>query len=125
MTNKIAILSDLVFFFLAITMSINVVSAQTLTGVNPTNHIESPPLTQIHGGQVDLVHGPTILHRNPTPLPNHEAQPMDTAVQTTTNTFISGTTGANFDGINVYSGGYIPSDSNIAVGPNHIVETVN
>jgi hypothetical protein len=125
MTNKIAILSDLVFFFLAITMSINVVSAQTLTVVSPTNHIESPPLTQIHGGQVDLVHGPTILHRRPTPLPDHEAQPMDTAVQTTTNTFFSGTTGENFDGINVYSGGYIPSDSNIAVGPNHIVETVN
>jgi hypothetical protein len=100
-------------------------SGQTLTVVKPTNHIESPPLTQIHGGHVDLVHGPTILHRNPTPLPHHGAQPMDTAVQTTTTTFINGTTGANFDGINVYSGGYIPSDSNIAVGPNHIVETVN
>src|SRR5205823_5081142 len=33
--------------------------------------------------------------------------------------------GINFDGINAYSGGYVPSDNNITVGPNHVVETVN
>jgi len=36
---------------------------------------------------------------------------------------VSATQGVVFDGIG--SPGYVPSDSNLAVGPNHIVETVN
>ncbi len=108
--------------FLAFTAG---VTAQTLTVVQPSKHVVSPPLTQIHGGQPDLVHGPTIFHRPATPLPSQGSQPIDTAIQTTTSSSVSATAGANFDGMSVYEGGYIPSDSNIAVGPDHIVETVN
>jgi len=125
MSKKITTMANLVLLFLALTMSVNIVSAQTLTVVKPSNHIVSPPLTQIHGGQTDAVHGPTVFHRPAMPLPSHATQPLDTALQTTTSTSINATPGANFDGMSIYDGGYIPSDSNIAVGPNHIVETVN
>src|SRR5512147_2489819 len=113
-------------FWLAMLINETVGFAQTLTVVKPSNHIVSPPLTQIHGGQVDIVHGPTIFHRRPTSLRSSGgSQPLDTAIQTTTSSSVSATIGANFDGMSVFDGGYIPSDSNIAVGPNHIVETVN
>ncbi len=121
MRKLVPFVSFIVFFAL---FSVEI-AAQTLTVVKPTDHIVSPPLTQIHGGQVDLVNGPTVIHRPPTPLPSRPGQPIDTAIQTSTSSSTSATTGTNFDGINVYSGGYIPSDSNIAVGPNHIMETVN
>lgn len=125
MKKIIPLLSWFALFCLGFFLTEVLVSAQTLTVVKPSNHIVSPPLTQIHGGQIDLVNGPTIFHRPPTPLPSHSGQPIDTAIQTTTSSSISAVTGTNFDGINVYSGGYIPSDSNIAVGPNYIMETVN
>ncbi|MGE5220678.1 MAG: hypothetical protein ACM3SP_27025 [Chloroflexota bacterium] len=125
MMKQITAMTNLVFLLLAMTMTVNIASAQTLTVVKPSNHIVSPPLTQIHGGQTDAVHGPTVFHRPATPLPGHGAQPLDTALQTTTSTSLSASPGTNFDGMSVYDGGYIPSDSNIAVGPNHIVETVN
>jgi hypothetical protein len=100
------------------------VSAQTLNVVRPTNHIESPPLTQIHGGQADLVHGPTVIHHPRFLLPGGGTQ-EDTAIQAGTSTSVGAATGTSFNGINVYSAGYIPSDANIAVGPNHIVQSVN
>jgi hypothetical protein len=113
-------------FWLALLVNDAVSLAQNLTVVKPSNHIVSPPLTEIHGGQVDTVHGPTIIHRRPTPLQSSGgSQPLDTAIQTTTSSSVSATIGANFDGMSIYDGGYIPSDSNIAVGPNHVVETVN
>ncbi len=127
MGKQNASLALFVAFLLSLSLLGSQAFAQTLTVIRPSRHVVSPPLTQIHGGQVDLVNGPTVIHHPPVPLPISGPQPLDTAIQTTTSSSIStsGTAGTNFDGINVYSGGYIPSDSNIAVGPNHIMETVN
>jgi hypothetical protein len=47
----------------------------------------------------------------------------DPVLQTETGPMVSATPGVDFDGIP--ANGFAPSDSNIAVGPNHIVETVN
>jgi hypothetical protein len=47
----------------------------------------------------------------------------DPVLQKETMPEVSATPGINFDGIS--SPGYAPSDSNMAIGPNHIVETVN
>ncbi len=97
--------------------------AQTLIVVQPTNHIVSPRLTDIHGGSADLTHGPTVIHHPPSPQGGGNGP--DTALQTQGAPLVNATTGTNFDGINIYSAGYIPPDTNIAVGPNHIMETVN
>ena len=63
----------------------------------------------------------------PSPLRNKagagSAQAEDTAVQREVLPAVAATQGIRFDGIT--SPGYAPSDSNMAVGPNHIVETVN
>jgi hypothetical protein len=48
---------------------------------------------------------------------------LDSALQTEVLPEFSGTTGINFDGITM--NGWVPSDSNLAVGPNQIVEIVN
>ncbi len=125
MEKRNASLASFVGFFLFLSLFGNQVFAQTLTVIRPNRHVVSPPLTQIHGGQVDLVNGPTVIHHPPVPGPSSGPLPLDTAIQTTTTSSISGTAGTNFDGINIYSAGYIPSDSNIAVGPKHIMETVN
>jgi hypothetical protein len=119
-----------------------VAPAQTLTVVEPTNHIVSPPLSQIRGGTAP-VNGPTEIPNHPLPLqasymggdyrpgssgggPSATGSPQsDGVVQATAGPLIGATGSVNFDGMSVYDGGYIPSDSNIAVGPNHIVETVN
>jgi hypothetical protein len=108
-------------------------SAQTLTVVEPMSHAESPRLTDIRGGTAP-VSGPTeIPHHLLPPKANYqnggssgETEPViDSTVQTSFGPLVNTTAGASFDGMNVYEGGYIPSDNNIAVGPNHIVETVN
>ena len=108
-------------------------SAQTLTVVEPSSHTESAPLSSIRGGTAP-VNGPTEIPHHPLPLQANyknggrstedDAAP-DALLQSTPGPLINATAGANFDGMNVNQGGYIPSDNNIAVGPNHIVETVN
>ncbi len=60
------------------------------------------------------------LRTNATPGPVGQKDP---ALQTLELPQFSGSKGIDFDGI--ASNGYAPSDSNMAVGPNHIVETVN
>src|SRR5208337_4061518 len=50
-------------------------------------------------------------------------QQEDPVLQKEAGPLVSATPGVDFDGIP--SPGYVPSDSNLAVGPNHIVETVN
>lgn len=62
----------------------------------------------------------------PRPNPNKEAgpwMPEDPARQKETLPQVGATLGADFDGIAAQ--GFAPSDSNMAIGPNHIVETVN
>jgi len=62
----------------------------------------------------------------PSPLRSHAGfapWQEDPVLQTETGPMISATPGVDFDGIP--ANGFAPSDSNLAVGPNHIVETVN
>ena len=120
---------------------LNVASAQTLTVVEPSNFKVSPRLSDIRGGSAP-VNGPTEIPHHPlppqanyrngggagdgeSPADSGSSTGPDTALQTTFGPLVNATAGAIFDGLSVYQGGYIPSDSNIAVGKNHIVETVN
>ena len=97
--------------------------AQTLTVTYPTHQSVSPRMSQLKGAP--MVTGPTVIHRPVVPnLAPNQARP-DGAQQTSTGTALSVTAGSGFDGMSVYNGGYIPSDNNIAVGPNHVVEVVN
>jgi hypothetical protein len=64
----------------------------------------------------------------PLPLRSHHgaeaaATATDPAVQTDVRPFVSAAKGVDFDGIG--SQGFSPSDVNLAIGPNHIVQTVN
>ena len=90
-------------------------SAQTLTVVQPTNHIESPPLSSIRGGTA-AVNGPTEIPHHPLPLQANYRNSgsgggggtgPDAALQTTLGPLINATAGTHFDGMSVYDGGYI------------------
>jgi Abnormal spindle-like microcephaly-assoc'd, ASPM-SPD-2-Hydin len=62
----------------------------------------------------------------PRPVPHAAAAPglpEDPVLQKEGGPFVSATPGVDFDGVPAQN--YAPSDSNMAVGPNHIVETVN
>ena len=48
---------------------------------------------------------------------------FDPVVQASTGPLVNATTGANFDGVG--ANGSAPPDTNMAVGPNHIVQWVN
>ncbi len=63
---------------------------------------------------------PGPLRTNATPVPGLQEDPV---LQKEVRPLVSASQGIDFDGIP--SPGYVPSDSNLAVGPNHIVETVN
>ncbi len=56
-------------------------------------------------------------------IPAADWRQEDPVLQKETRPLVSATPGVDFDAIP--SPGYVPSDSNLAVGPNHIVETVN
>ena len=100
------------------------VSAQTLTVTYPAAHAVSPRMSDLYGSPIAT--GPTVIHHPAVPAQGggNPNQP-DGALQTSIGPLISANGGVNFDGMSVYNGGYIPSDNNIAVGPNHIVEVVN
>lgn len=98
--------------------------AQTFSVSYPTHSQLSPRMSELHGSP--MVTGPTVIHR---PLKPHSGAGNvgipDGALQTSSGSLVSSTVGVSFDGMSVYNGGYIPSDNNIAVGPNHVVEVVN
>lgn len=98
-------------------------SAQTLTVTYPTHVATSPRISQLHGSP--FVSGPTVIHHPPVPAQGRPRPGPDGALQLTPGSAISVTAGTSFEGMNVFDGGYIPPDNNIAVGPNHIVEVVN
>jgi hypothetical protein len=103
-------------------------SAQTLTVVRPSTHAESRELRDIDRGS-STVNGPTQLHVHHGQLPEEPEIPSltldqsDPLLQIGPGPLIAAASGANFDGVG--ASGYVPSDNNIAVGPNHIVETAN
>jgi hypothetical protein len=100
------------------------VSAQTLTVTYPDGNAVSPRISDLHGSPVPT--GPTVIHHPVVPAQGggNPNQP-DGALQTSIGPLINATGGLSFNGMSVNDGGYIPSDNNIAVGPNHIVEVVN
>jgi len=63
----------------------------------------------------------------PIPMSSHRtalgAAQADPVAQTEVLPFVSAAKGVNFDGIG--SQGFAPSDVNLAIGPNHVVQTVN
>ncbi len=97
------------------------VMAQTPTVTYPSASTVTLPLGQLPDGPKPQGN-PEHAHRA---VPSHAGKGggQDTAVQTTAGPLISAVGGANFDGPG--ANGYAPSDSNIAVGPNHIFAAVN
>jgi hypothetical protein len=104
--------------------------AQTLTVIKPANHVQSPPLSSLNGGTAP-VNGPTRFPNHPLSLQVNRANSgttvsgADPALQTSRGPAMNVTAGTDFEGMRMQNGGYVPSDNSIAVGPNHIVETVN
>jgi hypothetical protein len=69
--------------------------------------------------------GKEALRPKPSPLASRAAaaEAADSVLQTEVMPFVSAAKGAAFDGIAAKN--YAPSDANLAVGPNHVVQTVN
>jgi hypothetical protein len=109
--------------FLCLSVTGARVSAQTLTVSYPTHQAVSPRMSELHGSP--FVSGPTVIHRPLVPPQAGAPGTPDGALQFGLAPLVSATTGVSFDGMSVYNGGYIPSDNNIAVGPNHVAEVVN
>ena len=89
----------------------------------PSGFAVSQPVADL---PVDFSMFPGQEMPEPRPSPNKQAgsgQIEDPALQKETLQPLGVGKGIDFDGI--ASNGYAPSDSNMAVGPNHIVETVN
>jgi len=87
------------------------VSAQTMISGYPATQAVSPRMSDLHGSTNAT--GPTVIHH---PVaPSHDPHLADGAAQTNLGPLINASGGASFDGMNVFNGGYIPSDNNIAV----------
>jgi hypothetical protein len=103
-------------------------SAQTLTVVTPSTHADSKALRDLDHGSAP-VHGVTAIRHHHGELPDEIHTPPlgpdqpDPLAQLGPGPLISASAGTDFEGLG--QNGFIPSDNNIAVGPNHIVETVN
>jgi hypothetical protein len=66
-----------------------------------------------------------VLPVRPSPLSSHHGPPVkvDRALQKRVLPSVNATKGVDFDGVG--ANGWAPSDDNLAVGPNHILQTVN
>jgi hypothetical protein len=102
---------------------VSAVSAQTITsgysGGNAVSRRVSDLAPAVASG---------LTERHHPPAPSIDPHQPDGASQTDLGPLVNATNttgGVSFDGMNVGNGGYIPSDNNIAVGPNHVVEVVN
>ncbi|HEY2014841.1 MAG TPA: hypothetical protein VGH38_15140, partial [Bryobacteraceae bacterium] len=93
-----------------------------VTVSKPTKFAVSPRLSDLPS----VAQAPFRDHE-PLPLPPRPSGGLapltDSAAQLSSGPLVSATTGAHFDGIG--ANGSAPPDTNIAVGPNHIVEVVN
>jgi hypothetical protein len=82
----------------------------------------SPPLRDINVPPVVEAND----HERPLHMPRPPRSPSgapDPVVQSTTGALVNATAGVSFDGVG--ANGYAPPDTNMAVGPNHIVQWVN
>ncbi len=99
-----------------------VASAQTAvpTVMSPAQVAVSRPLRDGHD---DSEPNDRKTHK-PQPLPNHEANgEQDDVVQTSAEPLVNASGGSRFPGVG--ASGSAPPDTNMAVGPNHILQTVN
>ncbi len=96
-------------------------TAQTLTVTYPSASGATPPLSQLPDGPKPS--GNTEHAHRPVPSHAGKGGGQDTAVQTFAGPLLSASGGITFDGPG--ANGFAPSDSNIAVGPNHIFAVVN
>jgi hypothetical protein len=111
---------ELVLFVLVSTPAF----AQTLTVTYPTDTAVSRHVSDLHGSPVAT--GPTVIqHPGVPPQGGGNPNQPDGALQSAAGPLINAAGVVSFDGMSISDGGYIPSDNNIAVGPNHIVEVVN
>jgi Abnormal spindle-like microcephaly-assoc'd, ASPM-SPD-2-Hydin len=89
----------------------------------PSGYAVSQPLSEL---PIDMSVFANREMPEPRPTPHGAGAPglqEDPVLQKESGPFVSATPGVDFDGIPAQ--GFAPSDSNMAVGPNHIVETVN
>ncbi len=96
-------------------------TAQTLTVTYPSASGATPPLSELPNGPKP--NGNTEHAHRPVPSHAGTGGGQDTAVQTFAGPLLSAAGGVTFDGPG--ANGFAPSDSNIAVGPNHIFAVVN
>ena len=91
------------------------------SGFAISQRVSDLPIEQ-SGSVVEQIHepGPSPLRSRAVPSPSIQEDPV---LQKEAKPLVSATPGVSFSGIP--SPGYVPSDSNLAVGPNNIVEVVN
>jgi len=111
---------------LAMTASLAYGQQAKTTVIYPSAHATSQHLREL---PIDVLGFRDEEAERPRPIPmsSHRAATgltkADPVAQTEERPLVSATKGINFDGIG--SQGFAPSDVNLAIGPNHIVQTVN
>lgn len=93
------------------------------TVAHPARFAISPPMSQVpRAGAAGFL--PVTLPL--LPVPQAEASDLDDgALQTVSGPLVNATQGIQFDGVDDSICNCAPSDANMAVGPNHVVQTVN
>ena len=111
---------------LAMTASLAYGQQAKTTVIYPSAHATSQHLREL---PIDVLGFRDEEAERPRPIPmsSHRAATgltkADPVAQTEERPLVAATKGINFDGIG--SQGFAPSDVNLAIGPNHIVQTVN
>lgn len=117
---------DFVFFLILTTAAFGQADKKIATEALPSGFAVSQRVSALPIEQSIRVEE-QIHEPGPSPLRSRAAttpsQPPEPAQQNQPQSQLAATPGISFTGIP--SPGYVPSDSNLAVGPNHIVETVN
>jgi hypothetical protein len=120
-----AFIRTLILCGLALTALASAKTAQNTHVTYPSAFAVSQPVSDL---PIDLSLFPSreMPEPRPSPLANHGYRgpwQLDPVLQKEVLPQVGATQGVNFDGMG--SNGWIPPDNNIAVGPNHIAETVN
>lgn len=119
------------FFFVVICLALIGTLAFAKTNKNktivtyPSGFAVSQPLSEM-AIDYSVIAGREMPEPRPSPLRSRAVSgpwQEDPVLQKEPGPMVSATPGVDFDGIP--AGGFAPSDANMAVGPNHIVETVN
>jgi Abnormal spindle-like microcephaly-assoc'd, ASPM-SPD-2-Hydin len=111
---------------LAMTASLAYGQQAKTTVIYPSAHATSQHLREL---PIDVlgVRDEEVERPRPIPMSSHRTATgvtqADPVAQTEVRPLVSASKGVNFDGIG--SQGFAPSDVNLAIGPNHIVQTVN